>query len=122
LEKQSDPSGRPLHRRVFYAGVAILCAGLIAAVLIYVSTGDAGTDSAAEIASGRSYEFQIERIGGKATVYVVRFNQWLGGLWHGRQLAYTVAVLSVVIALACFWVAGQIAARSKVDEDQDGAE
>ena len=36
---------------------------------------------------------------------VDQFNQWFDGLWHGRSLAYTVAVLAVTISLVCFWVA-----------------
>lgn len=39
------------------------------------------------------------------TVYMAEFDQWFSGLWHGRPLAYTIAVLAVAIALACFWVA-----------------
>jgi hypothetical protein len=50
------------------------------------------------------YEHNLELMGGKAAVYAVRFNQWLAGLWHGRPLAYTVAVLAVAIALVCFWM------------------
>ena len=117
---QPTPAGLPLHQRIFYAGVTSLCTGLLAAALIFAfSAVDSSVDPAAEIAGGRSYEFQIERIGGKATVYVVRFSQWLGSLWHGRQLAYTVAALSVVIALACFWAAGLVAARPTEDEEND---
>jgi hypothetical protein len=31
--------------------------------------------------------------------------QWFAGLWHGRHLAYTLAVLSFVVALALFFIA-----------------
>jgi hypothetical protein len=30
---------------------------------------------------------------------------WFLGLWHGRNLAYTLAVITIVLALACFYVA-----------------
>ena len=86
--------------RISYYGVAILLAGLVAAALIYIlAADDRGSDPAAGIESGRVYEYNIERIGGKAAVYAARFNRWLAGLWHGRPLAYTVAVLAVAIAL-----------------------
>jgi hypothetical protein len=112
----------PLHERVFYAGVGILAAGLIGAGAIYVLTSDDSSRSAPiEFANPRAYEFQIERLGGKAAVYAVRFNEWFSGLWHGRDLAFTIAVLSIVIALVCFWVAHRLARTVESDQDSDGA-
>ena len=117
---QAPARGLPLHKRFLYSGVVILFAGLIGAALTYVfSAEDATGGPVTEIGDRRANEFQIERIGGKATVYVVRFNEWLGSLWQGRQLASTVGVLSIVIALACFWVAGLVSARSPGDQDED---
>ena len=93
--------------------MAILFVGMLGAVLIYAfSPDDANGGTIAELGDRRSNEFQIERIGGKATVYVVRFSEWLGSLWHGKQLALTVAVLSIVVALACFWAARMVEVRS----------
>ncbi len=87
------------------AGVAVLCAGFAAAALIYVLADEPAADP--EFANPRAYENQIERIGGKATLYAVRFNEWFASLWHGRTLAYTVAVLSLAISLVCFWIAAR---------------
>jgi hypothetical protein len=117
---QGTPPGQrpPLHILIFYAGVSILLGGLVAAALIYMFTADDGaSDAAGEIASGRVYEYNIERIGGMAAVYAARLNRWLAGLWHGRPLAYTVAVLSVAIALVCFCVARMIFVRLPIEPD-----
>ena len=93
-------------------GVVILVAGLASAALIYfLAPEDPSAEAARTIASGRAYEYNIERVGGKAAVYASRFNQWLGGLWHGKALARTVAVLSVAVALLCFVLARMVAAR-----------
>ena len=115
--------GLPLHERIFYAGVVILVAGLIGAALIYWLTADSAvTKTEIEFANPRAYEYQIERLGGKATVYVVRFNEWFTGLWQGRQLVFTVAVLAVVIALICFWLAKRMAEALPSDRRQDSKE
>jgi hypothetical protein len=112
--------GLPLQVRIHHCGVAILLVGLIVAALIYAFAADeGGRDPAAEIASGRVYEYNIERIGGMAAVYAARFNRWLAGLWHGRPLAYTVAVLTVAIALGCFWVAHLVSTPSANESDQE---
>ena len=94
--------------------------GLVSAALIYVFAEDDGdTDLAGEIASGRMYEHNLELMGGKFAVYADQFNQWFAGLWHGRPLAYTVAVLAVAIALVCFWVARLVSVPLPSEPDQE---
>jgi uncharacterized membrane protein (DUF485 family) len=116
---QTPGKGPPLHKRIFYLGVAVLVAGLIGAALIYVSSANTRSDDlTAQIADQRAYEYQIERFGGMATVYLVRFNEWLSSLWHGRQLAVTVGVLAIMIALVCFWVAGLLSASLPEGRDE----
>jgi hypothetical protein len=111
---------RPLHAVIRYWGVAILLAGLASAALIYVFAGDdRDAEAAREIASGRSYEHNLELIGGKLNVYLVHFNDWFASLWHGTSLAYTVAVLAVAIALACFWIAHLIATAPTDESEQE---
>ena len=112
-----------MHERIFYAGVLILVAGLTGATLIYWFTADSAVKKTEiEFVNPRAYEFQIERLGGKATVYVVRFNEWFTGLWQGRQLALTVALLALVIALICFWLSKRMAEALPSDRDQGGEE
>src|SRR5271166_2262349 len=90
---------QPLHVRFFYCGVGILLVGLVSAALIYASAADNRVpDPSREIENEKIWEFSIEGIGGKAAVYAVMLNRWLAGLWHGRPLAYTVAVLTIAIA------------------------
>jgi hypothetical protein len=97
---------RPPHAVIRCWGVTILLVGLIGAGLIYVfAADDRDTDLAGEITSTRMYQHNLELMGGKFAVYADQFNQWFSSLWHGKPLAYTVAVLAVAIALVCFWVA-----------------
>jgi hypothetical protein len=111
---------RPLHAVIYYWGVAILLVGLVGAALIYVFAADDGdTDRASEITSGRMYKHNLELMGGKFAVYADQFNQWFAGLWHGRPLAYTVAVLAVAIALGCFWVARLMSVPLPSESDKE---
>lgn len=110
----------PLHARITGWGVAILVVGLVGAALIYVFAADERPDPAAAIENDRLYEYNIERIGGMAAVYTARFNRWLGGLWHGKPLAYTVAALATAFALVLFWVARMVYIRSPRAADPGG--
>ena len=110
----------PLQRRIFYSGVIILVGGLIGAVLIYAFSSDAASGPSSEVFNRQHYEFQIERMGGKMMVYLVRFNEWFFRLWQGRQLAFTVGVLAIAIALLCFWLAELVSVPlpGEVDDDR----
>jgi hypothetical protein len=122
-EAPPGEGSRPLHECIFYSGVLILACGLISAALIYLFAPDSGSDTREiEFANPRAYEFQIERLGGKAAVYAVRFNEWFSSLWHGRQLAFTVAVLSIAIALVCFWVAHRMSVTMQSAQDKGRVE
>ena len=88
-------------RRLRYAAAAVLLLGLFAAELVYMFAAD-DSDAAAEIARGRMYQHNLQLMGGKAAILFDSFDQWFDGLWHGRGLAYTVGVLSIVVAAALY--------------------
>ena len=96
----------PLHRRVHLAGYWVLGLGLLSAVLIYLyAYAHPDTQNLPDFSADRRFNYNLERLGGKAAVYMAALNRWLGSLWQGTTLAFTVATLSVVIALLCFWLA-----------------
>ncbi len=104
--------------RLYLAGAIVLAAGLIAAALVYFLAANP-TDIGAtgyRIVGGNVYALtlaestrelqEVERIGGKSAVLLLEFHRWFLSLWHGRRLAYTLALLSAAVALLCFYVAG----------------
>ncbi|MBB1634592.1 hypothetical protein [Cupriavidus sp. UME77] len=117
-EQRQAPGKRwPLPARIYLLGAVILAAGWIAGVLIYLlaASGEAG-DLAYGPGWQRQYDFQLERIGGKAAVLAAEFSQWFSDLWHGRQLAFTVAILCTGIALLCFLVARELSLAANRDD------
>ncbi|WP_231908172.1 MULTISPECIES: hypothetical protein [Cupriavidus] len=101
--------GLPLPVLLNRAAVAVLAIGLLASVAIFMTAGPDQAGLLDDDAARRQYEFELEKIGGKAAVLAADFANWFGSLWHGRTLAFTVAILSVLIAGACAWVAREIA-------------
>lgn len=99
-------------RRLSLIAALILILGWSAAGVIYLnaSEGDGdvlayefydGQAYAVRASDSKRYRSDLERIGGKAAVYADDFNRWFEGLWQGRRLAYTLAVLSGVAAVGC---------------------
>ncbi|MFM0729897.1 hypothetical protein PQQ52_05290 [Paraburkholderia sediminicola] len=94
----------PFQKRFYLAGTVVVLATLIAAAIIYATAP--APDSAVSmyaIADPR-YQIELQRIGGNAAVLMAQLHQWFDGLWHGSALAYTVAVLGVLLAGACFFI------------------
>ncbi len=102
----TSPSKTPLHRRIHVAGTVVLVVGVISAIVIYgVAAASSHASNAPDFSGDRRFNYELERLGGKFAVYSAAFNRWLGTLWVGTNLAYTVAVLSLLTALACYWLA-----------------
>jgi hypothetical protein len=100
------------HEVIRYWGVAILVVGLVAAALIYAfASEDRDLELAAEIAGGRMYQHNLELMGGKLGVLLADVDNWFASLWHGKRLAVTIAVLSIVVGGGCFWIAGLMASN-----------
>jgi hypothetical protein len=111
----------PLTRaqlRFYTAGGVVLVLGLGAAVWAYrVAVVDSASD--AIIAAGKNtkqYEYQMETYGGKSNLLATEVTEGFLGLWHGRNLAYTLATLSVVLASLCFFYARYLTDLPPLDE------
>ena len=85
----------------------ILVVGLSVSAMVFalapagVDENDAGP-YLSSIGNSKKQRSDLERIGGKAAVVAAEFNEWFDGLWHGRRLAGTLAVLTIGASLLCF--------------------
>ena len=59
--------------------------------------------------ASKKYVHDLELYGGKINVLAVELHQWLASLWRGKALAYTVAVLTLMLA-SLLWFIGSRAA------------
>ena len=115
--------------RLYLIGALILLAGWLGAASIYMTTPeDSGDAIGYEIVDGvaypilahesKAYRHDLERFGGKAAVMADDFNRWFSGLWTGRRLARTLAVLSTALALA-FFLAARRQSRRQATHQSD---
>lgn len=104
--KHPNPAARhsPAQKRWYLAGVAVLCAALVAAVIVRVSAPPPDPAVAMYSAVDPRYQIELQRIGGNAAVLMAQLHQWFDGLWHGTALAYTVAAIGVGLAAACGFI------------------
>lgn len=84
--------------------VSLLAAGLGGATIVYLTaTPQAANPLGYEPTDTKKYLRELEVYGGKVNVLATEFRRWFDGLWHGRNLAFTVASLTVLLA-AGFWL------------------
>ncbi len=96
-------------KRCYILTAAILLLGFGAAIAIYLTAGESPADPFAEFENSKKYAYELERIGGKAAVAADCLNKWFVGLWQGETLAYTVAVITIIIAAGYYFVATSLA-------------
>ncbi|MFI5120962.1 MAG: hypothetical protein ACHQM4_11145 [Thermoanaerobaculia bacterium] len=98
---------------------AILAIGFASAVVIYFVNAAPPDASGFEFENSKKYLRELEVYGGKANVLATEFRHWFDGLWHGRSLAFTVAVISAFLALAYNFFATPL---PQADDGDDGRE
>ena len=60
----------------------------------------------------------MEEFSGKAGLLATEIREWFAGLWHGRNLSYTVAVISALASYA-FWFVSVRMDPPPPEEDRD---
>lgn len=94
---------RLTDRQVSWITAAIVTVGLVSAVVIFATAKPPVEDPFGyDPYSNKKYLLELERYGGKANIFSAQLMDWFTGLWHGRNLAYTIAVLTLVVAWL-FW-------------------
>jgi hypothetical protein len=117
------------HRtRLKLISAIILLVGLSSAFLIYRSVenvpssilgyeqGD-GVVYPVRPDDSKKYLRDLELYGGKTNVLLDQFRRWLVGLWHRKSLAFTVAGITIFIALGVFYAANHLLSSSESDLD-----
>jgi predicted NBD/HSP70 family sugar kinase len=98
---------------------AILLVGLVNSLVIYLTATDAPLDPFAEFEKSKKFAYELERMGGKAAILANDFNTWFAGLWQGESLAYTVAVVTVVVAAGYYFVASSLIEDARIIQGEN---
>lgn len=81
--------------------IAILAVGFGAAAAVYFAAGPEPENPLGyDPLENKRFVHDLELYGGKANVLAAEFRDWFTGLWYGRNLAFTIAAITVLLALA----------------------
>ncbi len=120
-----------LRIRLYLVTVIILVAGLGGSLLIYMAAvNDADSVLGYEMSDGNVYPINpedskafthdMELYGGKANVLANELTNWFAGLWHGKSLAFTTAVITMLVSVVIFFIANHLSSDLEPDiRDED---
>jgi hypothetical protein len=110
-------------KRCHLVTAGILLAGLGTAVAIYLTADEIPVNPFAEYENSKRFSHEVQRMGGKMALVANDLTAWFAGLWQGRQLAWTVACLTIVIAAGYYVVTSGSAhgVEPAGPHDHDGA-
>jgi hypothetical protein len=83
---------------------ALVLAGFGSAVAIYLTAVRAPDDPFAEFEKSKKFTSELARMGGKSAVVAHDLNKWFSGLWQGESLAYSVIVITIVVAAIYYFI------------------
>jgi hypothetical protein len=94
------------HDRPYLVAAAMLAVGLCVSVVIFL-TAKPSPATLLEFSADTSkkYARDLQLYGGTANVLATELTDWFNGLWHGRSLAFTVAVITLLVCLGYLFFA-----------------
>ncbi len=90
-----------------------MATGFAGAIAVFLTAAEKSADPFAEFEKSKKFAYELERMGGKAALAAHDFNTWFTGLWQGESLAYTVAVLTILISAGYYFIATGLEAEAK---------
>jgi hypothetical protein len=97
----------PRHLRWLSSGILILGIG-VAIVLYMTAAPPPPSPLGYDPLTSKKYVRELELYGGKLNLLAVEFRQWLASLWRGTALAYTIAVLTLILASLLWFIASRM--------------
>jgi hypothetical protein len=98
--------------------VGLLAAGFTAAIVIFVlAQSPADNPLGYDPMDTKQYVHDLEVYGGQANVLAAQFERWFLDLWRGRNLAYTVAISTLLLV----WIV-RFFGKPVPEEEEDAEE
>jgi hypothetical protein len=89
-------------RRHNITTVIILLTGCIGAAIVFVTAESPSDNPFEEFEHSKRFTRSVEVIGGKMALVASDMNRWFSSLCQGQQLAFTVLIITVVVAAAYY--------------------
>jgi hypothetical protein len=112
---------RPFHlapRYLRWLSYGILTLGIGMAIVLYMTAAPLPPSPLGyDPFTSKKYVRELELYGGKINLLAVELRQWLASLWCGKALAYTIAVLTLMLASLLWFIGSRAASLRETQAD-----
>jgi len=120
--ERRETAAEALERRVRRVTRTMLAAGFGAALAAWIIARVRPENPLGDPFDNKKYIHDLQVYGGTANVLAAEFREWFAGLWYGKNLAYTIAVLTVLAVLVVrFYLLTNPAADEAHGDDSSGS-
>jgi hypothetical protein len=104
--------------RAHLATVVMVIIGWSIAAVVYFRAAPEAEDPLRQFHESKKYQADVERFGGKATVFANDLTDWIASLFRGQTLALTIAVITIIVAFGYLLRASRSASKTTPDESK----
>jgi hypothetical protein len=116
-----DPAATA-ERRLRRVTRIILAVGFGAALAAWIVARARPENPLGDPLDNKKYIHDLQVYGGTANVLAAEFREWFAGLWYGKNLAYTIAVLTILVVLVVrFYLLTNPSADEAQGDDSSGS-
>jgi len=120
--ERRETAAEALERRVRRVTRTMLAVGFGAALAAWIIARVRPENPLGDPFDNKKYIHDLQVYGGTANVLAAEFREWFAGLWYGKNLAYTIAVLTVLAVLVVrFYLLTNPAADEAHGDDSSGS-
>jgi len=107
----------PRHLRLL--SYIIFTIGICTAIFLYVTASPPPAPPLGyDPFDSKKYLRELEMYGGKINILAVEFRQWLHSLWRGKNLAYAIACLTIILSSLLWFLGSRLASRLDTPSDK----
>ncbi len=103
-----------------FLSILILVIGWGSSIIIYLTTKPTPLNPLGyDPLNTKKYLRQLEVYGGKMNILATEFMRWFDGLWQGRSLAFTVGIISAILAFLLWFIGLQLQSNLEADSQNE---
>jgi hypothetical protein len=123
--RKAHPITRPFNcdpRQLRLLSYVIFTIGILSAVFIYVTASPPSQHPLGyDPLASKKYLRDLELYGGKINIIAVEFRQWFIRLWRGKNLAYTITCITVILSSILWFIGSHSASNLDTYAEQQNA-
>jgi hypothetical protein len=94
-----------LKIRLYFSSAITFLVGISSSIAIYLTAQDAPESVFYEYEHSKRFRHDMEVAGGKLNMLASEMYKEFIGLFEGRTLAYTVAIITIIVCIALIYIA-----------------